>query len=1399
MLRFSHISAREGLSQSTVRCIYQDYEGYLWIGTGDGLNRFNGYEFTHFLCDPTNPKSISDYDISCILETPQDSNLWIGTRRNGLNLFDRKFESFISFNKTDSSQQSLSGNNISALLTDQTQRLWVATTDGGLSYVNTKDTSIVQVKFENSPALNSVYSLIEDPNGNLWIGTRKGLYKWPRANILTTKEPELIKLSDNNSQAQISTLHFDFRGNLWIGTNSKGLFKLHPISGRSKHYFSANEKTETEAIAISDITQTQNGLIWVATADGLYAYIEDRDVFTSFKHDPDNNESINSDNLLCLFEDNAHILWVGTFVNGLNKMDPLRMRFQKFGQLVANKDRHADRNDIRSICMSDNKLWIGTSNGLLEASPEPEYYNPGASTKIHLKDRFISMTLYNKDYGLFVNAGSEIFHYTPRQQFKSLTAQVSAQTGIRDWTIYSGIVDNEKNNWYATYAGVLKHNPQNNTFSLKNPVDHNGQEIREIFVSIHEDYTGKIWLGTFKGNLYTYDKNTDAFTKITLKSKSGTEYIFTRVFSIYESTNGVMWFGTNKGLYKYNTFDNYAVRFLDSDGLPNNIVYSVLSQDKETIWCSTNKGITCYHLKGNYFTNFFYEDGLQSNEFNQNAYYKADNGTIYMGGVDGLNSFNPAYIKLNEFIPPVVISKIEVNYQAITPSSHPDLLKNRINATRQLTFNHDQNTISFEFNALSFSLPQKIAYRYSFVPKGQQDKWVEAGHRRFASFVNIPPGEYIFRIKSSNSDGVWNESYKQLSIAILPPIWKTWWFKTLLVIVISMAIYSIFYFRIKTIKRQRWKLEKLVLEKTNELVIKNKQIEEQNRKLTEINTELSATNEHINVKNNQLKKQHTEIVTQRNDLLKMAEKVEEANQAKMRFFTSLSHELRTPITLITNPIKDIISHLEDVSKQDLKKRLSIVDGNATKLLLIVNQLLDFRKVESGSMQMHISRFDLIAFIKQIAFLFNDMAQQKQYSFVFKSEFTRLIIWADIEKLEKVIYNLLSNAFKYTPEKGQIEIKVSSDINENNKKQVAISVKDNGEGIDEGSISSIFDPFFQLNNSKQIHANSSGLGLAITKQYIDLHKGTIHVESELSKGSTFTVFLPFGKKHLGANIHIVEADVTPKQALPSPDDSYTSAPYHIFETSEDKNKPLLVLIEDDRNLRLYIKDILSTHYRVEAAEAGKKGIALVTEKHPDIVISDVMLPDMNGFDICQQLKNEFQTSHIPIVLLTALADEESQFSGIEAGADAYISKPFDLKKLVLTIENLLLNRKRIQQKFIEGKSLDEIEISNSEDQQFLEMSQAIVEKNMAESDFDVSKLCKALGYSQPQVYRKIKALTDLSIAEFIRNIRLKKALQLLRTQKYKINQVAYEVGFSQPSYFTKCFTELFGQKPSDFIK
>jgi signal transduction histidine kinase/ligand-binding sensor domain-containing protein/DNA-binding response OmpR family regulator len=1390
--RFIHLTIKDGLSQSTIKTICQDSKGFLWMGSADGLNRYDGYKLYVYRNDPSNTASIIDNDIFYIYENPLDSVLWLGTQSEGLNRYNRKDDTFFAFRHDPNNKKSLPDNDIRCILTGSDGKLWIATSGGGICSWNPTDSSFSQPAFCQQPPFQIINSIADNRKGGLWLATSSGLYNYQ---FTDNTSPKPIDLG-MESGAFIQTLLYDIKGNLWVGTRNQGLIKYQPETRKIDRY-------PLESAQINQTAQRKNGVIYIATTKGLYTYNSLTNVFDLVKNDPYDPESINDDVIYSLFEDRSETLWIGTFLGGVNILNPENSRFEKYRNFLKDNSLSKAINNIKGIYRDQkNTVWVATSKGLFSLQ-QAYFYDPSKSVGVNLyfKDLDLNNVFGDSHQNIYVSGPNGIFishnGTSPFQPFQPTL--INSPNSIDDFN--NAFEDSEGIVWMATSTGLVKYRKESNTIELKNPVNSQGGRSKQNFLAITESYNGKLWLGTSDGLLFLYDRNTENFEEIHVQDAGSERQPYNRIFSICEPSRGSIWFGTNNGLYQYTEKDRKLKRYMSRDGLSNNVIYAVIPDDQGRIWCSTNLGISVLNTQNNSFLNYTWEDGLQSNEFNQTASFKSKDGKIFMGGIDGFNIIDPSQIKPNQYIPPVVITGLIINHEQISPFSHPEIIRHQISEIEELRLKYDQTNFTFQFTALNYILSDKNQYRYKL--EGYDKDWVEAGIQRTASYTNIDPGTYTFMVQGSNNDRVWNDQPTLLKIVISPPFWLTWWFKLAVLLFVLLLIYLIFYFRLKEIKNKSKLLEKLVEEKTAALSEKNVHIEQQNMELLRINQQVISRNEKIEQKNHQLNEQNEQIVSQRDNLLALTEQVQKANQDKINFFTTISHEFRTPLTLIIGPLKELITQMDQLSKNEVQRKHKIIYGNACKLLLLVNEVLDFRKADNESVRLKRSSLDLVPFIQQVTFLFNDIAQRKKINFSFLSTQKALVVSVDAEKIEKILFNLISNAFKFTPDQGQISVGIDRIKEAEGNEKFLITVSDSGNGIAEDQISYIFDNFYQADHSQNFQQSGSGLGLTLVKKYAELHGGTIDVVSKPGKGTIFTLTIPIETEelesaHLG--IDLARQFQDNKEILISSIAEYPPLLLPDLKTGEKQSFPRVLLVEDDSNLRAYLKEILSANYRIEEAPDAETGIQLADAKHPDLIICDVMLPDFSGFEFCSKVKDEFKTSHIPIILLTALSDLPNQMTGLKSGADAYITKPFDLQYLYLTIENLIHQRRKLQSKFYHGTKLESSELAHhKEDQDFLNKIINLIEENITDTSFDVESLCLMINLSQPQTYRKIKALTDLSISEFIRNIRLKKAAHLLSTTNQAISEVAYEVGFSDPNYFSKCFVKVFGQTPSEFVK
>ena len=712
---------------------------------------------------------------------------------------------------------------------------------------------------------------------------------------------------------------------------------------------------------IRKILLTRNGDIWIGTMSGLYKYNTTGNGFEIFKNIPTDNESLNNDVIYSLLEDRAGLIWVGTYLGGINKIDPTESRFKKYTDFFLS-DTHSDFNNILSVSEDETgNVWLSTSRGLLEINKKylvtPQLHN---NIIKYFEGEKTNAILSGPNQSLWVSTRNGIYLKERTGKFENQTRIIENQTGTKVSGFSVGLIDSDGNAWLSASNGFIRYDPNTRKYRFIKFQNKSGEtQIINIICCI-ESYSGDLITGTTTGKLFRFDRHSEKLEQIILFNEKSDSMTFSKIFSVYETNPGILWLGTNMGLYKFNFNDKDVKRFLDTDGLSNNVIYSVLADNKGQIWCSTNSGVSVFIPDENNFRNYTYKDGLQSNEFNQGAYFKSKSGAFFLGGINGLNVFYPEIIIPNGYIPQVEITGLQINNEFIHPSKHVNILKKQMSEIDKLFLNYKQKNLSFEYCALSFSQPEKNRYKYKL--QGYNDTWIDAGQKRIASYTNLNPGEYVFMVKGSNNDGKWNEKPATVEFIIRPPFWGTWYFQAVALLFLTFLIYLLFYLRLKSIKIQKKLLEIKVEEKTITLLEQKKLIENQNRELRDINVEIVAQNEKIKRKNSQLNEKTQEITKQRDNLLQLAENVKQANQAKLSFFTNISHELRTPLTLIISPLKELVSKNGVSNSKELSRKLKTIYLNSSKLLLIVNQLFDFRKVETDNMELKVFKFDLVLFV-----------------------------------------------------------------------------------------------------------------------------------------------------------------------------------------------------------------------------------------------------------------------------------------------------------------------------------------------------------------------------------------------------------------------------------------------------
>ncbi len=1292
-LVFEPLSVDQGMP-TAVRYILQDRTGYLWFGTYSGLHRFDGYSFVSYRHDAGDTSSIVDNNASTLYED-KAGVLWIGSPL-GLDKFDRTIGTFSHYVPDPAGRGEDPGNKVLAIREDRNGALWVGT-EGGLYQFDRATGKFTALRIGTTDSVgmshNPVNAIHEDEEGSLWFATREGLDKYD------IEAGELIRCWNDSGNRQgrwvdtsmycVNALCADETGVLWLGTNG-GLVEFNPRTGTTSRYRYNPPKGYNQVHQICQDATT--GSFWLATGRLLLSYDRQSEAFTKYEY---------RTNAVC--NERSGTLWAGTDTY-IQKLNRAKQPFKKYPM------------DITAQVIKSGKegtLWIKIPNGYRKFDIRREEFVPFS---------------FGKNIVKFVyNSGGEVLLYWEND----LLSTVDSSGARHDWEPCSRSFANSvsaswkgsKGYWFGTRFGGLF------LVDFKKPRFREIRNVRLHIDRIYEDTGGAVWVATAMGKLFCCDQAEDTIIEFIPESGKPSAVSGRRFNDVLEDSKGGLWFAANDGLLKLDRSAKKFVRYFEKDGLPSNDVRGVLEDDHGCLWIATNKGISKFDPETNHIKNYDASYGLEPTaDVFLGKGCKTRNGEMYFGGAGGFTRFHPDSVKDNPFVPPVVITSFR-KFDKAYPLPH------------DVRLSYDENFIAFEFAALSYISPERNQYTYKM--EGLDKDWVHSGTRRYASYPGLEPGEYTFRVRGSNNDGVWNEAGTSVSIVISPPWWKTTWAYALYALMVLGTLYVTWKMQVKRIgERQEYEMSRFE-----------------------------------------------------------AEKLREMDGMKSRFFANISHEFRTPLTLILGPVKQIIERTEE---EDTRSGLQAVHRNADRLLGLVNQLLDLSKLESGAMKLRTVRLNIVPLLKALVLSFASYAERKRITLTFNVNEMEISTYVDRDKIEKITTNILSNAFKFTPESGRIDVSVTR-----TEDRVTVAVADTGIGIPADKISRIFDRFYQVDGSHTREQEGTGIGLSLTKELVELHKGTIEVESAAGKGTTVVIHLPLGKEHLKPEeICDVEEEgkseliARPTSSVPEEllNHGVTKAAKPEIGVFTETEKPLLLIVEDNADVRDYIQNDLKREYGILEAVDGEDGWRKSLEHMPDVVVSDVMMPKMDGFSLCDQIKKDERTSHIPVILLTAKASQQDKIEGLETGADDYIMKPFEPAELNARIHNLIEQRKRIHEHFrrhglydIEDKSITPV------DQKFLQNALAVITRHMSDPTFGVESLAAELAVSRSVLLKKIEALVGEPPNDLIKRTRLTTAAKLIERRFGNMSEIALEVGFNNPSYFAKSFKKQFGINPSRYLR
>ena len=1436
--RIEYITTEKGLSQNMVDCIMKDSRGFMWFGTWNGLNRFDGYNFVVYKKED-DQNSVSSNFIHSVCEDHQ-GNLWIGTR-NGLNFYEFRKDKFTHLLSDSLPSTSISVNWINFTFCDREGTIWVGTKGGGLDKIIIQENGFKITNYQHNSKIpaslsnDDVLSVFEDSKERLWVGTADGLNLFDRRTEKCTVFHNYIDDNRTLSSSEIRCIYEDHQGNLWVGT-ALGLNRWIENSDQFIRYSqNPDDPNSLSHFVINDIKEDPEGNLYIATLGGLDVYDRDKDYFLHFIIDGNIKHGLNNEFINSLYCDYTGLVWIGTEKGGINKFNIYQKQFE-FLSSDPGSQVPLSHNMVNSIMDEEFYLWIGTAGGglnLYDKKKKRIYYfmnDPHSSESI--SSDFITSIIRDRENNIWIGTWGMGFDRLVLNNNKGIF--VHFQTNPLD---QSSLVNNfisviyedaEGIIWIGTEGGLDVFDLEKQTFRhiCNNP--DSSIYITEVGCLLR-DSQGNLWIGTRNGlfvaeNERIKDLMNSGYSEDIIRFRNDPDnpesLSENYVISFYEDRLGQLWIGTyGNGLNRIQYSDKKIKksrfqRYTQEQGLCNNVIYGILEDYQNCLWLSTDYGLSRFNTQDETFRNYFVTDGLQSNQFYWSASAKGMNGYLYFGGMNGLNFFHPDQIHNNTNLPRPVITELKIyNIPAKVnvKGNREALLPEVISEVKELKLSYKENTLSFEFSALNYDLPEKCNYAYKM--EGVDQDWVNvSANRRFANYTKLKGGEYIFYVKATNNDGFWNEEPASVKIIISPPFYLALWFKLLLVFLIILGIIIYLKMHTRSLRLQKQKLEELVNERTAKVEHQKEELLKQADTLKEINNQLAHRQELIEQQKVHMENQNKEIIVQRDKLIELNKKVKAANQLKLKFFTNVSHEFKTPLTLILGPLEKLIKNWN--GEEHTKNMLDLINRNAERLLHLINQLMEFRKIDKGKMGLNVTQGDIFQFVEYILLAFQDLASQRDMTVELLGKRFSDRVWFDHEKLENILYNLLSNAFKYTALNGRIFINIGintvkvDSINGNNKEQklLTIQIGDNGIGIAEDKLALIFKRFYRVDNTIG-YAQGSGIGLTLTKELVKTHHGTISVESKPGEGSVFTVRIPCNKEAYSAK------EISDKKYESSDlERQVKRLKYELqnFTKKQDfkpelnisakKNSPTILIAEDNNDLREFLFSSFINDYNVLKTGDGHTAFELATRYNPDIVISDILMPEMDGIELCTKLKEHIQTSHIPIILLTAKSSLENRIEGFKVGADDYIPKPFSIELLETRIENLIESRKKLRRIFTEAEKPEPAKItSNVTDQRFLEKAMKLIENNIENTNFGVNDFSSMMSVSRTLLHKKLTALTNQSASDFINTLRLKKSRELITLGEYNISEVAYAVGYNDPKYFSRLFRRHFGISPTEYLK
>lgn len=1335
LVQFEKIDYSLGLNGPNLHSIYQDSQGFLWICSINGIFKYNGFEFVQYKSNAEESIGLSDDDILNVFEDKK-GQFWAISSSGLLSKFNVEANGFqnieITWKKKVTDKVY-----VTQILEDKAENLWVVSKKDGLLKFNPELNTVTKSEIFLKELENVRLAKIENEQDKLWAVTDSEIYcisNWSgnsSKRFIRKYEVQIKKVLDlafdklgsvwlggfmndliqldttsgeitsyaiglNNQKAgsasenRINAICFDGDGKVWIGMNFNGLMVIDPET--SQKYYLANNPLDPKSIShntITDINIDRNGVIWITTwGNGLNKYVPSKNKFGHYRSVAMQQNSLSNSIVNSFYEESNGIIWIAT-ENGINKFDPESGNIEPFKiPAEISNDHIFDIYCIKNFLGNENKLWIGTNNGL------------------YIFDKI-------------------------SKKFTKWESKGSKTTTVEDKIIYFLDQDSNGTLWALCYFPfrLFKYDTYTKDFIPVNAVEQ-AKTVNEPLAIIDQNHN--LWISEKGVGFFKYNLETGQLAEISLENdKSG--FIDAKISFVFSESEDLIWVGSRQGLFRLENQNGSFIgqRFTEKEGIIERNIQGILMDENGNLWLSTENGISKYNPNSKKFKNFSRSDGLQGEEFGYGTCLKSKiSGKMYFGGLNGFNVFSPSEIKDDTSFFNLVFTEIS-SIKGISVLKKYENQSLIFPIPPKIIFKHDEKVINFNFAALHFAEPTLNQYQYKL--EGFDNEWRNSGAFASATYTNLPFGNYIFKVKASNKDGVWKKEEISANLKVLPPWWRTWWAYGTYLFIFFLSLIILFNYQLQ---RQKERSE------ANRLV--------------------------------------------------------EMDKLKTRLYANITHEFRTPLTVIIGMAEKLINQ----PNKELIIGLKLIKRNGISLLSLINQMLDLAKLESNGLKVNLIQGDIISFIKYVCESFETLAESKDINLEFLSDNSQIQMDYDPVKMLNIVSNIISNAIKFTPIGGFVNVQMlekNSDLHDSLEnggdfsKQFYLKVVDSGIGISAINLPHIFDRFYQADNSSTRKSEGSGIGLALTKELVELLGGDIKVVSEIDKGTEMHLTFPITKDARQAKFEDIISFPEISSNLDANINGDKLANYY-----QEDNLPLLLIVEDNSDVMFFLKSCLEDSFYILSANNGKDGVQKAFETIPDIIISDVMMPIMDGLEMCNILKKDKRTSHIPLLMLTARASIEDKLAGLTKGADIYMAKPFHREELLLQIQNLLIARTKLHESYRKISETNFVPIPNEEiESDFLLKFRNIIENDSENLDLSIDIICKNLLMSRMQLHRKIKALTNYSTSKYIRLIRLQKAKILISNENFTISEVAYRVGFSDPKYFSRVFSEEYGISPLEF--